>query len=339
MSDTSKTCPVCGAGATMRKGAVGDCAVCATPNAFVEYFTSQTALDIWNAGIRERIAARQGQRFRHIRESCSLIVGAERIAFHDAGESRLVLLNQKGKPETESNVRQYSVSNLHQVTLKTNGTATVKGDSDAAQEKLTGIKAVLAAPRCTYTVNSDGTVSAYGITAVRQEIAGWKNIRAIACGTHHLVGLTEEGTVVQADGREDRRNAGKTASWKNVRAIAAAFNYTLGLHADGTVSYAGSKADVAQAVAAWRNVVAIAADSQYAVGLTGDGQVLLAGSCSAVLDGGRGEARNWKNIVCIGAGNSVIAGLTADGSLLLAGWCPYREEITAGFKAANPAKL
>ena len=63
MSDTSKTCPVCGAGATMRKGAVGDCAVCATPNAFVEYFTSQTALDIWNAGIRERIAARVRQLF------------------------------------------------------------------------------------------------------------------------------------------------------------------------------------------------------------------------------------------------------------------------------------
>lgn len=342
MNTIKNTCPVCGAGPEKRKERSFDCTACGTENAFVEYFVSQAAYNRWSQYIRQRCQQRREQRLTRLRAQSSLIVGPESLSFHDGDEKRLVTFDRGGKAVTASNVKQYSVSNLHQVTLKTNGIPTARGGNDAGQCRLPDRKdiiSVLAAPRCTYLVSADGTVHAYGATSLRDQLAGWANIKAIACGGNHVAGLTADGTVVQADSQSPGRSSAETASWRGVTAIAASSNYTLGLHSNGTVSYAGPKAEVAKEVASWRNVISIAADTQYALGLTADGGVLMAGSCSHYLDGGRSEARNWKDILCIGAGRGVIAGLNANGQLLLAGPFLYGAEITAAFQKNNPAKI
>lgn len=342
MSSIKITCPVCGAGPAARKKQSLDCPACGTKNAFAEYFASQEVYEAWNETIRQSWNAYRDRQVRRLRSRTSLIVGPESLAFHDADAARLTVFDRFGKTTSETNVQQYSVSNLHQVTLKTGGEVVAKGNNDANQCYVNGVQkaaCVQAAPRCTYVADTEGKISAFGACPIREQIAQWTGIKALASGTGHLVGLTKNGTVVQADSSAVGRSTRETASWQNITAIAAASNYTLGLHADGTVSYAGPKADIRQEVAGWRDIAAIAADSQYAIGLTKSGRVLLAGQCTPFLDGGRSSARSWENIICVGAGHGVIAAVTRDGALLLAGSFLYSEEVSAAFKRSNPTKL
>lgn len=340
MKNNMTTCPVCGQGAG-RTPAPSRCGNCGTENAFVEFFSSAEAFRDWNRQIQSAKDSFRNQRRQYVRKHGSLIVGPEYVAFHDSGSAKLTVATRDSVTDT-GNVRGFSVSNLHQLTLDSRGVVTARGDFEAGQNQvngLTGITHVLAAPRCSYVVNQNGTVTARGACAIKQQIQNWNNIQALACGTQHLVGLRENGTVVQAEDSVAGRTSVETEGWKNVTAIAAAGNYTLGLHADGTVSYAGPAPDARQEVSRWRNVVAIAADYYYAVGLTADGKILLAGKCVPFLDGGRSSAAQWENVVCIAAGYGVIAGLDNTGRLLMAGSILGDAQIKAGFSRANPAKL
>lgn len=336
MSNNQNRCPGCGAVCSANGGQSLDCPTCGLKYAFVEYFASRNTYETWNNTIQAAWNAHRGKQTEQLREHCSLIVGPEYIAFHDRRTGVLTIIDRFGKVTTEHNVREYSVSNLHQVLLNTNGTVSVSGDTEGGRLRangVAGIRTVLASQRCTHLVNDQGCVESYGACSVRSELEDWKNIRQLACGNSHLVGLTESGTVVQAGGTVQ-----STADWKNVIAIAAAANYTLALHRDGTVSYAGSREDVRREVASWKSVAAIAADSQYAVGVTNDGTVLLAGACKPYLDGGRSAAKQWKNVACIGAGNSVIAAVTAEGELLLAGSFLRADDVIGYFRDNNPVK-
>lgn len=340
MKNNMITCPVCGQGAG-KTPAPGRCSVCGTEDAFIEYFSSAQAHSAWKQRIQISRDAYREQRQQHVRGSGTLTVGPEYVAFHDADSAKLTVVCRDGAAVTD-NVRAFSVSNLHQLTLSTRGKVTARGDSEAGQNQvgsLSGITHILAAPRCSYLVDKAGTVTARGACAIKPQISGWTGIQALACGTQHLVGLRTDGTVLQADDSVAGRTSAETAGWKNVTAIAAAGNYTLGLHADGTVSYAGPQPDARQEVSRWRNVVAIAADYHYAVGLTADGRVLLAGKCVPYLDGGRSEAAQWSDVVCIAAGYGVIAGVDGSGKLLLAGNLLGSVQIQNTFSQANPAKL
>lgn len=340
MKNKTITCPVCGQGPG--RGTVpARCGSCGTENAFAEYFSSAEAYREWNRQIHIAKAAYRQRRQEYVRSHGSLIVGPEYVAYHDSGTSRLTVATSDSATDT-NNVRSYSVSNLHQLTLNSSGTVTARGDSEAGQNQvngLTGITHVLAAPRCSYFVDRDGAVIARGACAIKSQIQSWSGIKALACGTQHLVGLREDGTVVQADSSVAGRSSAETAGWKNVTAIAAAGNYTLGLHADGTVSYAGPMPDARQEVTRWRNVAAIAADYYYAVGLTSDGKILLSGKCVSFLDSGRSSAAQWSDVLCIAAGYGLIAGLDNGGKLLLAGSILGDAQIKDIFSRANPAKL
>lgn len=337
MRNNQIRCPTCGAVRPANEGQSLDCPACGLKYAFVEYFASRNTFDTWNNTIQAAWNAHRGKQTEQLREHGRLIVGPEYIAFHNRRTGELTTFDRFGKVATEHNVREYSVSNLHQVLLNNNGTVSVSGDTEGGRLRangVTGIRTVLASQRCTHLVNEQGRVESYGACSVRSELEGWKDIRQLACGNGHLVGLTGSGTVVQAGGTVQ-----STADWKNIRAIAAAANYTLGLHGDGTVSYAGPREEVRREVASWKNIAAIAADSQYAVGVTNDGTVLLAGTCKSYLDGGRSAARQWKNVACIGAGNSVIAAVTAEGELLLAGSFLRADDVIGYFRENNPVKL
>lgn len=337
MSNNQNLCPVCGAVRSANGGQSLDCPACGLKYAFVEYFAGRNALDIWSNTIRAAWNTHRRMQTEQLRKYGSLIVGPEYIAFLDRRTGELTTFDRFGKVTTEHNVREYSVSNLHQVLLNANGSVKVSGDNEGGRLRangVTGIRTVLASQRCTYLVNEQGRVESYGACSIRNELESWKDIRQLAGGNGHLAGLTEAGTVVQAGG-----SVQSVSDWNNVKAIAAAANYTLGLHRDGTVSYAGPRDDVCLEVASWKNIAAIAADSQYAVGVTNDGNVLLAGTCRPYLDGGRSTARQWKNVACIAAGNSVIAAVTTEGELLLAGIFLRADDVIGYFRENNPIKL
>ena len=337
MSNNQNRCPTCGAIHSANGGQSLDCPACGLKYAFVEYFAGRNTYDTWNNAIQAAWKVHRGKQTEQLREHCSLIVGPEYIAFHDRRTGELTTFDRFGKVTTEHNVREYSVSNLHQVLLNTNGTVSVSGDTEGGRLRANGvskIRTVLASQRCTHLVNEQGLVESYGACSMRSELEQWKDIRQLACGNGHLAGLTGSGTVVQAGS-----TVRSTADWKNVKAIAAASNYTLGLHRDGTVSYAGPQEEIRREIASWKNIAAIAADSQYAVGVTNDGTVLLAGTCKPYLDGGRSAARQWKNVACIGAGNSVIAAVTAEGELLLAGSFLRADDVIGFFRKNTPVKL
>ena len=332
------TCPVCGSAPDPKAGAT--CPRCGAPNAFAEYFSGQQAYEQWQITIEAARLRYQLQRRDRMRANSQLVISSEQVLFlnHTAGHG--VLFARGQAPRQMKNIRQFSAGSLHQALLQSDGTVAVQGDNEYGQRQANGIKNaahVLAAPRCTYVVSKNGSVSAKGACALQETIAQWQDIRSLACGSTHLVGLTGSGTVVQADSSATGRTSEETAGWKDVTAIAAAADYTLGLHADGTVSYAGPAADTRQEVSAWREIVAIAADTQYAVGLTKNGEVRLAGKClSAFVDMNRSSARNWKDIALIATGRSVIGAVTNEGRLLLAGNILGADDLTAAFDQKVP---
>ena len=338
MTTPKLTCPVCGGAPD--PGRAPACPRCSAPEAFVEYFSGPQAYARWQTGIGQARLRYQEARRSRLRENGQLEIGSEQLLYLDRSASRGMLFSRGQNPRKLNNLRQFSAGSLHQVLLQSDGTVSVQGDNEYGQRQADGMKNaahVLAAPRCTYVVGKNGTVSAKGACALAPVIAQWKNVRALACGSSHVAALTADGRVLQADSSATGRTAAETAGWENVTAIAAASDYTLGLHADGTVSYAGPTPDARQEVSGWKNIAAIAADSQYAVGLTEAGDVLLAGRClSAFVDMNRSSARQWKDVALIAAGRSVIGAVTTSGQILLAGNILGADELTTAFNNTIP---
>lgn len=343
MTTHNLTCPVCGFSSGSLPEPMTTCLRCHTANTFVEYFSNQQAYTQWQTTME---AARLHYQLQHrdaLRRNSQLVISGDQVVFLNRSLSQAVLFARGQEPRRMKNIRQFSAGSLHQAVLQSDGVVAVQGDNEYGQRQANGMKNaahVLAAPRCTYVVGKNGNVSAKGACALQDAISQWKDIQALACGSTHLVGLTADGHVLQADSSATGRTAEETAGWENVTAIAAAADYTLGLHADGTVSYAGPAADTRQEISQWTNIVAIAADSQYAVGLTKNGEVLLAGRClSAFVDMNRSSARQWKDIALIAAGRSVIGAVTNDGNLLLAGNILGADELTAAFHKTVPTLM
>lgn len=307
----------------------------------MEHFASAQAFSHWKNQMHKARQAYRAKRAQYVRTHCRLIVGPEQVAFLDTGEKKLTVIGRDGAVVTEQ-VQDYAISNLHQLTLDTQGRVTARGDSEAGQNQVsgfTGIAHVLAGPRCSYLVDQAGQVQARGACAIQEQIHTWNEIQTLACGSRHLVGLGKDGSVVQADDSVAGRSTEETKAWPPVCAIAAAGNYTLGLHSDGTVSYAGPVPDPRQEARQWQNICAIAADYNYALGLTKQGQVCMAGKCVPYLDAGRSQAAQWTNVLCIAAGYGVIAGVNGDGQLLLAGSLLGDTQIQKAFSQCNPAGL
>jgi hypothetical protein len=68
-------------------------------------------------------------------------------------------------------------------------------------------------------------------------VSSWANIKAIAAGAFHTVGLKEDGTVV-AVGYNGFGQL-NVSTWANIKAIAAGASHTIGLKEDGTVVAVG----------------------------------------------------------------------------------------------------
>jgi tetratricopeptide (TPR) repeat protein len=114
-------------------------------------------------------------------------------------------------------------------------------------------KGIVAISRCA-GLKADGTVVTT-LSAIQSEVAGWRDIVAIAA-YKHVVGLKADGTVVAA-AYNTRAGWCDVGDWTNMIAIDAGEFHTIGLRADGKVmitKYLGSLAytDVYDKVSQWR---------------------------------------------------------------------------------------
>ena len=155
----------------------------------------------------------------------------------------------------------------------------------------------------------------------------WTEIVAIATGHNYVIGLKNNGSVVQIGHNGDGQT--NVTSWENVIAIATAWRRTVGLAKDGTIYMTGYGSsdqlrEIEKARAnvetAWTDIVAIATGGGHysvghTVGLRADGRVVTVGDNSW----GQRQVDHWENIIAIAAGDKHTVGLTADGKVLVAG--------------------
>ena len=124
----------------------------------------------------------------------------------------------------------------------------------------------------------------------------WTDIKAIAVGPTHSVGVREDGTVI-ATGKNDYGEC-KVQDWDHIIAVKACQRHTMGLKEDGTVIVTGEHTDGKYDVSGWKDIVSIgiyfkpAGWGDIKVTLAGvqiNGRVKVAGD----IDYGQNEAENW----------------------------------------------
>ena len=117
-------------------------------------------------------------------------------------------------------------------------------------------------------------------------VADWRDIRAIAAGCAHLVGLEFGGRVVAAG--EDARGQCGVSGWRQIVAVSCGDACTVGLCADGTAVAAGQvyvgfvspdnpDGWVGCAVGGWSHLLAVCCGHNHIAAMTDSGQILTCG--------------------------------------------------------------
>ena len=151
-------------------------------------------------------------------------------------------------------------------------------------------------------LKKDGTVVT---TDKNEEVAKWKNIKAIAVGKDHTVGLTNDGKVVCAGSDL----ACQVSDWSDVDSIYAGDDVTFAI-VNGQVKVSGNSA----------NFSAVSDAKKLAVG---ESQVLVLkkdGSVSAVSLKGNStsDVPSWTKISSIAVGKNYVVGVHEDGTVSVA---------------------
>ena len=326
-------CPVCNA----EKNDEGiACNNCGYEFAFCEFFGSEAAYAFFKKDVAE-------YRTLYIKNICgnsrdrgsTLSVSGDRVAFYNAvANTVFTFYFGKDEPEIISDIKQVSLSGLYSVYLKNDGSLISAGDNESGQRRLDDLDNIVfveTTPKCTYAVRKDGTVAVRGISALREEVEKWTDIKSISCEEEYAIGIKYDGsTVYAATARSYIRNRLEAVSgFGNVIKVETDAYYMLALHADGTASYVGENNSIKTAVEGWSGICDIVADGQYAVGLTSDGQIKTAGDYSPLIDFGRKEAGEWSDMAFIAEGRSVIAGITRTGELKMAGLADNKSFVGA----------
>ncbi|MCL2589011.1 MAG: substrate-binding domain-containing protein, partial [Oscillospiraceae bacterium] len=241
-----------------------------------------------------------------------------------------IIVEATGSELTWSYISSTILSNVlaagdsHFVGLRADNTVVAAGDNRFGQSEVSDwedIIAVAAAGNYTVGLRADGTVVTTGRADGRYGTSDWKDIVAVAVGSH-IVGLRSDGTVIAAGDSlfvpAERLNV---SHWNDIVAIAAGTNHTVGLRADGTVIAAGDNRQGQCNVSDWNDIIAIAAGANHTVGLRIDGTV------AAVGDNGHGQSSvsNWSGIIAIAAAGEHTVGLRADGAVVAVGYNRYRQ--------------
>lgn len=187
----------------------------------------------------------------------------------------------------------------------------------------------------TYTlfINKNNALEVYGDFQYKNE---FQDVVQVSAYGSHAVGLKKDGTVVTTDKNEE------VAKWKNIKAIAAGKDHTVGLTSDGKVLCAGSElacqvsdwTDV-ESVYAGDDVTFAIVNGQVKVSgnsanfstisdakklAVGDSQVLVLkkdGSVAAVSLKGNStsDVSSWAKIASIAVGKNYVVGVHEDGTV------------------------
>ncbi len=104
----------------------------------------------------------------------------------------------------------------------------------------------------------------------------WNQIRALACGTAHILALRRDGRVL-AEGN-NVENCCTVSDWRDIRAVAAGSYHSVGLTVDGHVCFRGLN-DMGQGdVTAWTGIRYLRTTDTYTVGVGYDGIITVAGT-------------------------------------------------------------
>ncbi len=165
---------------------------------------------------------------------------------------------------------QIAASWTHCAALLENGRVMAAGDNEYHEcdvKNWQGIRAIACGGYVTLGLKDDGSVICIGgdddpATREMTDLADdmpWSDIRQIFCGQSTdgdggLVGLREDGTVVTADGDEERYDVG---SWTDIEYVCCDKFHTVGLRKDGTLLVAGSGGYSQEDVESWTDIVSV----------------------------------------------------------------------------------
>ncbi len=168
--------------------------------------------------------------------------------------------------------------------------------------------------RMTACLNVDGSVS---VSASLSGVHQWKNVRAISCGSAHLLALHRDGRV-SAEGNRVQGCCDVT-HWENVCDIHAGKHLSLGLTEDGQVLFAGWNRYGQGNVEAWANIRILRATDTYTVGLDREGKIHVAGDRLPFRRDMFDKDPAWQDLVDISVSPHHIAGLRRDGRVVFEG--------------------
>jgi hypothetical protein len=144
-------------------------------------------------------------------------------------------------------------------------------------------------------------------------VGNWTDIKQVAAGTQHSVGLKKDGTVI-AVGDNDNGQLG-VDGLANVSQVAAGTIHSIVLMNDGTVIVSGENLYGQLDVGNWTNIIQVATGCRHTVGLKHDRTLLTAGGNSY----GQCNVGGWMDIVQVVTGVYHTVGLKADGTVVAAG--------------------
>lgn len=320
-SVVDKICPICKSVMPIDGLNVISCGKCNFEYAFIRYLAGDESRIIFQ---KKAETARSNYLLSIIEQNNApnrFTLTGDSVAYISENRKTLSIIKGDGNIERIHGVLQYSASERNTAILYDDGKISVEGDNSYGQCNVKNLRDVVyisCAPNCIYVVDKMGNVSIIG-AVIDNNIKKWKKIKALACGSFHVLGLTKDNTVVIAGDMLDNNMIETVSKWKNVKSIAAATDCGVALFQDGTVGFAGRNNDSRKEIESWKNIVSVSVDSSYVIGITKDRGIKLAGSCKAFLDMGRSSAKEWKNVIAVTCSRSGIAAITEDGILKIAG--------------------
>lgn len=107
------------------------------------------------------------------------------------------------------------------------------------------------------------------------EIESWTNMRSLASGNSHIVGLRSDGTVVAAG--DNSYGQCNVSGWTDVVSIDCGTYFTVGLKADGTVLHTGAAPHGVDKAKNWVGIVQLEAAGERVLGRRIDGSAVALG--------------------------------------------------------------
>lgn len=173
----------------------------------------------------------------------------------------------------------------HVTGLTPSGMVLADGNNNLDQCDTRGWKNIVQVAACganTAALDKSGKVYVCGADEELQDAKNWNDIQKIALGTHHILGLKKDGTVVAAGDNDDEQC--DVGSWNGIVDIAAGEYHSLGVTSQGTVVAAGSSLYGECETADWKNIKTVRAGNGMSAGLTKDGKVIFCGEAVEIRE-------------------------------------------------------